>query len=248
MPRKFAHVLLCPIENECPPPPPPFFFSSQKYLLKTCFVQQQERDQNINLKSRIMFWNVPSILFRCLNLVSLVTAMGTDCTQRQVSQLSPAARTTPGYISGTKTAGSRCPGNKTKEAACSRHASCDKNLTCFLQPLPPNVTDANRILNWKQTHKRFKRTLFIRWKYNMRIFEVIHVNKQTLKQQLNGEKQWKIRCRTKTPFGRAVLFSCPMLGRLDRASPSGETINRGQSKSFGWNYKPRTEQVLRLKL
>ena len=50
-----------------------------------------------------------------------------------------------------------------------------------------------------QTHKRFKRTLFIRTKYNMRIFGVIPLSsyKTTLQQQLNGEKRLEMRWRAK---------------------------------------------------
>ena len=68
-----------------------------------------------------------------------------------------------------------------------------------------------------QTHKKFKRTLFIRTKHNMRIFVVIPVSssyKTTRRQQINGE-QWdaELRVRQLSGFGWAVLFSCPVLGR-----------------------------------
>jgi len=52
-----------------------------------------------------------------------------------------------------------------------------------------------------QTNKRFKRTLFIRIKHNMRILGAIpfiKLQNDTLTQQLNGEKRWKMRCRAKT--------------------------------------------------
>ena len=68
---------------------------------------------------------------------------------------------------------------------------------------------------WKiQTHKRLKkRMLFIRVKHNMLIFWVIPSYKTTLKQQLSGEK-WVAELGHLSAFGWAVLFSCPVFGRM----------------------------------
>ena len=60
--------------------------------------------------------------------------------------------------------------------------------------------------------------LFIRIKLNLHILgnSLYQATKQQLKYNLNGEKQWKIRWRRKTlsVFGWAVLFLCPVLGRM----------------------------------
>ena len=56
------------------------------------------------------------------------------------------------------------------------------------------------LLNFIQTHKRFKITLFIRTKHNMRIFGIIlFIKLQNDAEQLNGEKRWKMSCRA-NPF------------------------------------------------
>jgi len=62
-----------------------------------------------------------------------------------------------------------------------------------------------------QSHKRLKRTLFIRTKQKMRIFRVISfMMLQNDTKQLNGEKL-DIELGYFSAFGLAILFSCPVL-------------------------------------
>ena len=65
-------------------------------------------------------------------------------------------------------------------------------------------------MNRIQTHKRFKRTLFIRTKHNMQIFGY----KTTLKRQLNGKNddKWDGELSHLSVFRKAMSFSCPAPG------------------------------------
>ena len=63
--------------------------------------------------------------------------------------------------------------------------------------------------------EKVQKNAIYKTKHNMRIFVVNPLSsyKTTRKQQLNGE-QWDVELRHLSGFDWAMLFSCPVLGRM----------------------------------